>query len=407
MALTLSSAARLASPNFGNIEQLGQDIGSLSARRRQRGMLADLMAPLMSGDASQTDYSNAAVQLAQMGDLDRAVQVSQLGQNVGANRRALREQMTQDQLAINEEASLKRLKSNAISTLQRRAEIESDPVKKQKIINGLMIARTSRDRETLENLIAGRSLSLEPDFRVTGEYTQEDEAGNEWSISIRQDINDPSAEPIRSETLVGASYIPEVGGSPQKRSGTDTPVGATRIVSDTSGISGEDRSVIQREIDASREYLTLKAEAIAALSTIEGQITDAQKSLSLLDDIKTGGFDTALVRQASDFFGVTPKDEAQFNLLAGQAVLAGLSAFTGAISEGERNYLESLFQDLERSEGANRGILELMLERAEFNLRDAQAKAKSDSFDEYMQNRPTRVGTTAQPEEVSWNSLTK
>ena len=407
MALTLSSAARLASPNFGNIEQLGQDIGSLSARRRQRGMLADLMAPLMSGDASQADYSNAAVQLAQMGDLDRAVQVSQLGQNVGANRRALRQQMTEDQLAINEEASLKRLKSNAISTLQRRAEIESDPVKKQKIINGLMIARTSRDRETLENLIAGRSLSLEPDFRVTGEYTQQDEAGNEWSISIRQDINDPSAEPIRSETLVGASYIPEVGGSPRKRSGTDTPVGATRIVSDTSGISGEDRSVIQREIDASREYLTLKSEAIAALSTIEGQIADAQKSLSLLDDIKTGGFDTALVRRASDFLGVTPKDEAQFNLLAGQAVLAGLSAFTGAISEGERNYLQSLFQDLERSEGANRGILELMLERAEFNLRDAQAKAKSDSFDEYMQNRPTRVGTTAQPEEVSWNNLTK
>ena len=44
---------------------------------------------VMSGDASQADYSNAAVQLAQMGDLDSSRQVSQLGQQRRPNRRAL------------------------------------------------------------------------------------------------------------------------------------------------------------------------------------------------------------------------------------------------------------------------------------------------------------------------------
>ena len=84
MALTLSSAARLANPNFGNIEQLGQDIGSLSARRRQRGMLTDLLGPLTDPMATSADYATAAEGL--MG-IDQG-----LGLQVAARGRTLAEQ---------------------------------------------------------------------------------------------------------------------------------------------------------------------------------------------------------------------------------------------------------------------------------------------------------------------------
>jgi|5_EtaG_2_1085323.scaffolds.fasta_scaffold05444_2 predicted component of type VI protein secretion system len=80
MALTLSSAARLANPSFGNIEQLGQDIGSLSARRRQRGMLTDLLGPALDPTASSSDISQAAMQAAAI-DPQLAIQLSGVATN--------------------------------------------------------------------------------------------------------------------------------------------------------------------------------------------------------------------------------------------------------------------------------------------------------------------------------------
>jgi len=75
MALTLSSAARLANPNFGNIEQLGQDIGSLSARRRQRGMLTDLLGPALDPMATPEQLRQSAMGALNMGQQDLALQL--------------------------------------------------------------------------------------------------------------------------------------------------------------------------------------------------------------------------------------------------------------------------------------------------------------------------------------------
>ena len=86
MALTLSSAARLANPSFGNIEQLGQDIGSLSARRRQRGMLTDLLGPLTDPMATSADLAAASRGLLQV---DPAIAMQAAG---AARQAAVREQ---------------------------------------------------------------------------------------------------------------------------------------------------------------------------------------------------------------------------------------------------------------------------------------------------------------------------
>ena len=75
MALRLTSAARLANPNFGNIEQLGQDIGSLSARRRQRGMLTDLLGPALDPMATPEQLRQSAMGALNMGRQDLALQL--------------------------------------------------------------------------------------------------------------------------------------------------------------------------------------------------------------------------------------------------------------------------------------------------------------------------------------------
>ena len=91
MALTLSSAARLANPSFGNIEQLGQDIGSLSARRRQRGMLTDLLGPLTDPMATSADYATAARGL--MGiDQGLGLQVAARGRTLAEEEKARRDE---------------------------------------------------------------------------------------------------------------------------------------------------------------------------------------------------------------------------------------------------------------------------------------------------------------------------
>jgi hypothetical protein len=198
--------------------------------------------------------------------------------------------------------------------------------------------------------------------------------------------------------------MPISTGAPATPQGKVTPVGGAYKESAA--------EKTERDVDTAggtteaEQYAELRIEAVGSLPEIESTILSTERSLQVLDTIKTGGWSTAAVRAASSFLGVEPKSEAQFNLLAGQQVLNGLSNFEGAISEGERNYLQSLYQDLKRSEGANRGILELMLDTANRSLRDAETRANSGTFQEYMENRQSFDEPLAEPNKrVNFNDL--
>jgi hypothetical protein len=104
---------------------------------------------------------------------------------------------------------------------------------------------------------------------------------------------------------------------------------------------------------------------------------------------------------------VTPANEAEFNLLAGQSVLDGLASFPGAISEGERMYLERLYEDLKKSPEANRAILLQMQRTFEAALRDATLRANSASEEEYLRKRGSLQDEEAAPKNpvVSFSSL--
>jgi hypothetical protein len=226
-----------------------------------------------------------------------------------------------------------------------------------------------------------------------GAGTYRDEDGNLYELGI-----------VRTDAGERKNWTPISPGAPATPSGKLTAVGGSYKESAA--------EKTERDVDTAggtteaEQYAELRIEAVDSLPEIESTILSTERSLQVLDTIRTGGWSTAAVRAASRFLGVEPKSEAEFNLLAGQQVLAGLSNFEGAISEGERNYLQSLYQDLTRSNGANRGILELMLDTANRALRDAETRANSGTFQEYMENREDyRAPMGQRPRTVNFNDL--
>ena len=408
MALTLTSAAKLANPNFGNIEQLGQDIGSLSARRRQRGMLADLMAPLMSGDASQTDYSNAAVQLAQTGDLDRAVQVSQLGQNVGANRRALREQMTQDQLAINAEARLKRLRQNAIAKADRLTNMAGeDSAKRALHLDERSLVSGTSDPKVLEDYLAGSSAFMgDTTFANAGYWT---DGANYWKgVEVRGK---------KGQTRV--DYTP-IGNAPDfaawQQENPDKnlrPAGGAYL---ETAESNADRTISTAgKVKGIENFEDFKDGEFDAFFSLQEAIATGQDMLSALDQIgpeRTGGFLPVTLDKVRQFVGNQDVNAGTFDIYAKQRMLNDLSKFGANPTEGERKALAELQPSLARTDKINRALIEKFMTIANRRylgiafLRSNSEATREEYFnfmdalyagDEQI-NTPTEGGGTETPE---------
>ena len=95
------------------------------------------------------------------------------------------------------------------------------------------------------------------------------------------------------------------------------------------------------------------------------QIGKMTKTLDLMRKVQlegegSGGWVT-LLQGLSEWFGVDTQDVTDLGVLRnrlGQAVLHGLKNFPGQISEGERKYMESLENGLNKPAGVNIGILE-------------------------------------------------
>lgn len=207
------------------------------------------------------------------------------------------------------------------------------------------------------------------DRTTKGEVVIRDSQGNLFTRASQYD-----------EQGRGREVILPFPGSPKE------PVGALTIVSGTTGAGAFDRPGIKLE----EEFSGLRIEAINALPSLERSFKNAERSLELLEQINTGGFTTSLVRSAQNLFGETPANEAEFQTLAGKNVLQGLEAFTGAISNQERTYLEGLYQSLEKSNFANKAILKLFIEEYKDAIESAQLRADSTSFEDYNTNQKKR-----------------
>lgn len=229
--------------------------------------------------------------------------------------------------------------------------------------------------------------------RSGGQYRDED--GNIYEASI-----------VRSSAGEQVRYLPISPGAPNQ------PVGKLTFVGGAYGETATERTargVTEAGAEKTAEnWADLKSEAVDKLARIEQSIVKSDRSLQVLEQIKTGGWSTEAVRQVQEVFGVTPADEAEFNLLAGQSVLDGLANFEGAISEGERMYLERLYEDLKKSPEANKAILLQMQRTFQAALRDAQLRANSASEEEYLRKRGSLEAEAPAKKEnrkVSWSEL--
>jgi hypothetical protein len=207
------------------------------------------------------------------------------------------------------------------------------------------------------------------DRTTKGEVVIRDSQGNLFTRASQYD-----------EQGRGREVILPFPGSPEK------PVGNLTIVSGTTGAGAFDKPEIRLE----EEFSGLRIEAINALPSLERSFKNAERSLELLEQINTGGFTTSIVRSAQNLFGETPANEAAFQTLAGKNVLQGLEAFTGAISNQERTYLEGLYQSLEKSNFANKAILKLFMEEYKDAIESAQLRADSTSFEDYNTKQKQR-----------------
>ena len=238
--------------------------------------------------------------------------------------------------------------------------------------------------------------------RAGGKVTSS-RSGNQWRD---EDGNVYEASIVRTSQGEKTNLIPISPSAPA------APVGKLTRVGGAYGISAaEDTAKTVEEAGESKtaeNWADLQSAAVDSLPRIERSLVDTNRSLELLTEINTGGWSTAVVRSIQDVFGVTPQNEAEFNLLAGQTVLDNLANFTGAISEGERMYLERLYQDLEKSGGANRAILLQMQRTFKDALKDAKLRANSASEKEYLRKRgslETEETPKKQNKKISFSEL--
>lgn len=107
----------------------------------------------------------------------------------------------------------------------------------------------------------------------------------------------------------------------------------------------------QQEALTANQVARLDKAIETGLSAVSS-MPDINRGLELLREIETGGM-TAKAKAVTDFFGTTSGDVGELNNILARNVLAGLSAFTGAISEGEREFIERMDTSLSQGTGFN------------------------------------------------------
>jgi len=168
-------------------------------------------------------------------------------------------------------------------------------------------------------------------------------------------------------------------GSPKK------PAGGLTIVSGTTGVGGEDKPRLTGEAEESQEYASLRVDAVAKLPDLVNTSDNLQAAIDLLESgaVKTGGITRRLSRGLTDFLGTTPKNLGEFETRLAEEVLARLESFTGAISEGERQFLVDNIGSYLESGESNIGRLQTLLGRANRLMQNSVLIAKSKTFDDY------------------------
>lgn len=209
------------------------------------------------------------------------------------------------------------------------------------------------------------------DRTTKGEVVIRDSQGNLFTRASQYD-----------ERGMGREVILPFPGSPKK------PVGALTIVSGTTGAGAFDRPGLAGETTQEQDFNQARVAAVVQLPSLRRSAKNVREAIDLLEsgDVTTGGFVRRMSRGLTDFLGKTPKDIGEFETRLGDIVLARLQAFTGAISNAEREFLIEQIGSYQASGESNLGRLKVLLEQAEDLMRDGISLATAEDFASYQRS---------------------
>ena len=204
--------------------------------------------------------------------------------------------------------------------------------------------------------------------------TFKDEKGN---LYFGTQARDPDTGAVTSK-------LSPIGGAPDKPFGKIEQVGAY-------GQTASERAGLKVEAAVNTEegklFVKRKDEATTDFGAASEGIIIADKMLTALENISTGGFVPANIKLATDALGMTPTDVGQFEILAKQQMIQKLSSFGSMPTEGERRVAEQLVPAIRNSKGLNAALINSykkeMQRRAAKSEYLMQPEATIDGFNEF------------------------
>ena len=177
--------------------------------------------------------------------------------------------------------------------------------------------------------------------------------------------------------------------------GSRTPVGKVTPVGGVYSLTGLESIDLASQktsaVEGSKLFTNRKAVAADNYTAAGFALEDANKMMTALKQIRTGGALTAISKEVTDFLGTTPTSVSEFERLAKAKVLAGLKRFGANPTEGERNFAIQLGENLSKTEGANEAQIQSFIDemtrvmsRERYLL---SSEVTEDAFKEYTLNQ--------------------
>ena len=237
---------------------------------------------------------------------------------------------------------------------------EDDPKRLEKQINlQIQAALRAGDRPTAAKL-AGTLEDIKTRQAETQKLATPKVVGSETE-QLKDDKGNRYARVMKVDTLGNPSFelIP-LGGAPEVPVGTLNPIGPAGLTSkERLNESADEAAEIKKAESWADQVNNIYAAGFLAVE----EIPKLERVLEIVEDPKfNSGVLASVLEDFQEFFGLGSADVGEFKAYTAEILTQKLDAFTGAISDGERKYLERNLATFERSPGVNARLLRNILE---------------------------------------------
>ena len=237
---------------------------------------------------------------------------------------------------------------------------EDDPKRLEKQINlQLQAALRAGDRPTAAKL-AGTLEDIKTRQAEAQKLATPKVVGSETE-QLKDDKGNRYARVMKVDTLGNPSFelIP-LGGAPEVPVGTLNPIGPAGLTSkERLNESADEAAEIKKAESWADQVNNIYAAGFLAVE----EIPKLERVLEIVEAPEfNSGVLASVLEDFQEFFGLGSADVGEFKAYTAEILTQKLDAFTGAISDGERKYLERNLATFERSPGVNARLLRNILE---------------------------------------------